>query len=83
MFNGNTPDKGSKQWNKNEKTINNNPVLKKARDRAEGLDNPNKNYGSTHGGKGSSYRPTDKQSYDDNYDRIFKKGKYAVDDKDK
>ena len=26
-----------------------------------------------HGGKGSKQRPTNKQAYDDNYDRIFRK----------
>jgi hypothetical protein len=31
---------------------------------------------ATHGGKGSQTRPTDKQKYDDNWDRIF--GKKSV-----
>ena len=31
--------------------------------------------GQTHGGKGSAARPTDKKKYEDNYDRIFGKGK--------
>ena len=81
-FNGNTPEKGTKQWKKNEKIINENPVLKKARDQSEGFNTNNKSYGSTHGGKGSAYRPTDKATYDDNYDRIFKKGKYAENPED-
>ncbi len=29
--------------------------------------------GQTHGGKGSTTRPTDKKKYEDNYDRIFGK----------
>jgi len=29
--------------------------------------------GQTHGGKGSSTRPTDKKKYEDNYDAIFGK----------
>ena len=29
--------------------------------------------GQTHGGKGSTTRPTDKKKYEDNYDRIFDK----------
>jgi len=29
--------------------------------------------GQTHGGKGSSTRPTDKKKYEDNYDAIFSK----------
>ena len=29
--------------------------------------------GQTHGGKGSTARPTDKKKYEDNYDRIFDK----------
>ena len=31
--------------------------------------------GQTHGGKGSTTRPTDKQKYADNYDLIFGKKK--------
>ena len=31
--------------------------------------------GQTHGGKGSTTRPTDKKKYEDNYDRIFGKKK--------
>lgn len=82
VFKGDVPEKGSKQWVANERTINNNPVLKKARDQSEGFNTANKNYGSTHAGKGSAYRPTNKAQYDDNYDRIFKKGKYAENKED-
>lgn len=76
-FRGNTPEKGTKEYNRNEKIINENPVLKKARDQSEGFNTANKSYGSTGAGKGSSYRPSNKSVYDDNFDRIFKKGKYA------
>ena len=31
-----------------------------------------------HGGKGSKQRPTNKQAYDDNYDRIFRKKREVV-----
>ena len=29
---------------------------------------------ATHGGKGDKPRPVDKKQYDDNFDKIFKKG---------
>lgn len=73
MFKGNTPEKGTKQWVANEKTINNTGVLKKARDQSEGFNTANKSYGSSHGGKGSSQRPTNKDAYDAGWDRIFGK----------
>ena len=38
-------------------------------------------HGQTHGGKGSSQRPTDKTKFADNYDAIF--GKKKDKDKDK
>ena len=38
--------------------------------------------GQTHGGKGSTTRPTDKKKYEDNYDAIFGKKKDKQ-DKDK
>ena len=62
-------------FNKGEKLINETPVLKKARDQAQGFNTNTKNYGSTHSGKGSAQRPTNKQAYDANYDRIFNKRK--------
>jgi hypothetical protein len=68
----NIPTEGTKQWIKNERLINETPVLKKARDKAQGLDNPNKTY-TTGAGKGSSYRPVDKEKFDANWDRIFGK----------
>jgi|TARA_R110001632_G_scaffold96344_1_gene202648 hypothetical protein len=40
--------------------------------------------GQTHGGKGSTTRPTDKKKYEDNYDAIFgKKNKDKPKSKDK
>ena len=75
MFKGNTPEKGTKQWVANEKTINNTGVLKKARDQSEGFNTANRTYSNTGAGKGSSQRPTNHQAYSDNYDRIFGKDK--------
>ena len=69
----NVPIEGSSQWKKNEKIINENPTLKKARDKSEGFNTANKNYGASHGGKGSSYRPVNKQQFNDNWDKIFGK----------
>lgn len=76
------PERNSQQWKKNEKTINDNPVLKQARDIAEGLQKPDHKYknssGNWHGGKGSRPRvDTSSDQYKDNFDRIFKQGKYA------
>ena len=36
-FKGRTPDKGSKQWVKNEKIINSNPFLRSMREKSEGF----------------------------------------------
>ena len=75
--NNNIPEKNTTQWKKNEKTINENPALKQARDIAEGLEKPAKHYrsgggtGQWHGGKGSTMRPGNSQAYKDNWDRIF------------
>ncbi len=72
------PEKNTTHWKKNEKLINENPVLKRARDIKEGIDKPKHKYGQTHGGKGSATRiDTNSQTYYDNFDRIFKQGKYA------
>tara|TARA_R110001632_G_scaffold68682_4_gene160843 strand:- start:6131 stop:6442 length:312 start_codon:yes stop_codon:yes gene_type:complete len=73
-----SPAKGSSQWKKNESTINNTPAFKKMRDTVEGIQKSDKHYGQTHGGKGSALR-TDINSpqYQDNFDKIFKQGKYA------
>ena len=64
-----TPKKGSKEWVRNEKIINENPTLRAARDRSEGF-TPRKG-GSTHGGKGSAPRTdTNSQAWKDAYDQI-------------
>lgn len=70
-FKGNTPEKGSKQWQKNEKTINQNPFLRKARDISEGFS-----------GKGSASTGgwTPSQAYKDNYDAIFRKDRKVEDE---
>ena len=74
----NVPDKNTTQWKKNEKLINQDPALKKARDTAEGIEKPDRHYKQTHGGKGSAPRiNTNSEQYKDNFDRIFKQGKYA------
>lgn len=65
------PKKNSDQWKKNEKLINSNPTLKRMRDHTEGFNTSAKNYGSSHGGKGSAQRPGNKQAYADNWERIF------------
>lgn len=54
------PTKGSSQWKKNEKMIASNPVLRAARDTAEGF---KASSGITTGGDVS-------QQYKDNYDKI-------------
>jgi hypothetical protein len=72
------PEKNTSQWKKNEKLINENPVLKHARDTAEGIEKPAGHYknnsGQWHGGKGSTPRVnTNSKQYRDNFDRIFGK----------
>lgn len=62
-FNGNTPKKGSEQWKKNEKIINENPFLRKMRDQSEGFS----------GSSGNTGGWTPSQAYKDNYDAIFRK----------
>ena len=65
------PEKGTRNYNRNEKIINNNPALKKARDVAQGLQKPDSAYSSS-AGKGSTYRQGDySQQYKDNWERIF------------
>lgn len=63
-FKGNTPDKGSKQWVKNEKIINSNPFLRKMRDQSEGFS------GNSSGSTGGW---TPSEAYKANYDAIFRK----------
>ena len=65
------PKKGSSEWVRNEKIINQNPTLKKARDRTQGYNVDSKSYGASHGGKGSAMRPGDKKAYAEGWDRIF------------
>jgi|TARA_R110001632_G_scaffold119448_1_gene231979 hypothetical protein len=73
-----TPKKNSSQWKTNEKIINENPSFKKIRDTVEGVKKSDGAYGSSHGGKGSASRTNYlSDQYADNYDKIFKKGKYA------
>ena len=75
------PKTNSSEWKKNEKIINENPALKRTRDISQGLEK--KHYGSTHGGKGSASRTnTNSVEYQDNFDKIFKQGKYKVSNKD-
>lgn len=67
----NTPKKGSRQYVKDEKTINSNPVLKKLRDKSQGVAKPDQHYKQTHGGKGSATRTdTHTKEWHDAYDRI-------------
>lgn len=70
-FNGNTPDKGSKQWQKNESIIAKNPILRAARDKAEGF----------RPGSGIS-TSTNSQAYKDNWERIFGGDRSNVNHKD-
>ena len=65
------PTTNSKQWVKNEKLINQDPVLKRARDIQQGLDKPKHRYSSGDGGKGSARRWGNEQAYKDGWDRIW------------
>jgi len=67
-----TPPKGSKEWIRNEKIINNTPALREMRDKSEGF---KYKPGQTHGGKGSARRGTDDDLYAEGWDRIFGKKK--------
>ncbi len=68
------PKKGSDQWKKNEKTINNTGFLRQMRDRSEGIEKKGSHYKQTHGGKGSAPRiDINSKQYQDNWDRIFGK----------
>lgn len=67
-----TPEKGSKEWIRNEKIINETPALKEMRDNSEGF---KYKPGQTHGGKGSARRGTDDDLYAQGWDRIFGKKK--------
>jgi len=63
------PEKGTKRYAQNEKIINNNSALKKARDISQGLQKPSSAYGDTSHGKGSSVRGNPEE-YKANYDNI-------------
>lgn len=67
------PNKGSAQWKKNEKTINETGFLRKMRDRSEGIEKKGSHYGQTHGGKGSARRNANDHLYAEGWDRIFGK----------
>jgi len=75
------PEKGTKRYSQNEKIINNNTALKKARDISQGIEKSASAY-STHGGKGSAMRPGSySQEYKDNWETIFgNKDKSSSDD---
>ena len=55
------PDKGTKRYAQNEKIINNNSALKKARDISQGIVKKDSAYGDTSAGKGSSVRGNSEQ----------------------
>ena len=67
------PKGGSGEWKRNETIINNNPVLKQARDISEGIAKPSHKYGTGSAGKGSAVRPGNSQLYKDNWEKIFGK----------
>ena len=68
---GSPPPKGSNQWKKNEKIINENPFLRSVRDKSEGFSG--KSSGTTGGW-------TPSEAYKNNYDAIFRK-EHKEDDK--
>jgi len=63
-FKGSTPEKGSTQWKKNEKIINDNPFLRSVREKSEGFSGK-----STHSTSGW----TPSEAYKDGWDAIFGK----------
>jgi len=67
---GEPPKKGSSDWVRNEKIINQTPALKQMRDNAEGFKSKP---GQTHGGKGSARRSSNEHLYAEGWDRIFGK----------
>jgi hypothetical protein len=72
-FKGNTPDKGSEQWKRNEKIINQTPFLRKMREQSEGFSGKSSSAGN--------WTPT--EAYKANYDAIFgKKDKKDVKNED-
>jgi len=63
------PEKGTKRYAQNEKIINNNSALKKARDISQGIQKPDSAYGDTSSGKGSAQRGNSEE-YKANFDNI-------------
>tara|TARA_B110000902_G_C14008043_1_gene475310 strand:+ start:153 stop:509 length:357 start_codon:yes stop_codon:yes gene_type:complete len=63
------PDKGTKRYAQNEKIINNNSALKKARDISQGIQKSDSAYGDTSHGKGSAQRGNSEE-YKANFDNI-------------
>ena len=63
------PEKGTKRYAQNEKMINNNSVLKQARDVSQGIEKHAGAYGDTSSGKGSSVRGNPEE-YKAQYDKI-------------
>jgi len=62
-FKGNIPEKGTPQWKRNEKIINETPALKKMRDQSEGFSGASSGTGGW----------TPSEAYKNNYDAIFGK----------
>ena len=63
------PDQGTKRYAQNEKMINNNSVLKQARDVSQGIEKHAGAYGDTSHGKGSAMRGS-LEDYKAGYDKI-------------
>ena len=63
------PEKGTKRYDENEKIINNNSALKKARDISEGIQKPDSAYGDTSHGKGTAMRGS-LEDYKAGYEQI-------------
>ena len=63
------PEKGTKRYAQNEKIINNNSALKKARDISQGIQKPDSAYGDTSHGKGSAMRGS-MEDYKAGYEQI-------------
>ena len=72
--NNNVPKTNSSEWKKNEKIINENPALKRARDIAQGLEKPAHKYTGAGGGTGRlTVGGVPSKEFSDNWDRIFGK----------
>lgn len=66
------PQKGTAEWNRNEKIINKSGYLKQLKSRSEG-EKSLFHSGWNGTGKGSAPRPGNEQAYRDGWDRIFGK----------